>query len=259
MILLGTVFSPAFARTRVNDQSFQCRNNLRQLMSAMLMYTHDFNDLLPPNVDAGSTTPGQYWCPGEAGMGGADEFNSDLLKGPRSMLVSYIATNVVLFHCPADRRFGRSTAPSTFGQTVLNARSVSLSGAIGTDPSTAGKLAVNGSWLNGTRGNTRNGPWLTYGKTTSIVRPSPAMVLVLVDEAAKSINDANFATTMVENSFIDCPGMYHDLGCNIAFADGHSESKSWTDKRITAWPNGQPYSPANPDVLWVQARTSALK
>src|ERR1041385_9077141 len=125
MILLGTVFSPAFARTRVNDQSFQCRNNLRQLMAAMLMYTHDFNDLLPPNPDNGVSTPGWNWCPGIAGIGGADEFNSDILRDPtRSLLAPYIASKVELFHCPADTRVGRSSGPSTFGQIVPSARSL---------------------------------------------------------------------------------------------------------------------------------------
>ncbi len=160
--LLGLLLSPAFARTRVSDQSFQCLNNLRQLMGAMLMYTHDFNCLFPPNPDDGNTAPGFTWCPGQAGTGGSGEFNTDLLRDPtRSLLVPYIATNVALFHCPADHRLGRSTAKSTLGQMVSNARSISMSQAVGTDPSTGGKLAVNGPWLNGSHTNTRNGPWLT--------------------------------------------------------------------------------------------------
>ncbi len=131
--------------------------------------------------------------------------------------------------------------------------------AVGTDPFSGGKLPVNGPWLDGTHSNTRNGPWFTYAKTTSVVTPSPALLFVLLDEAANSINDGGFAVTMVQNQFLDCPGIYHNLGCNIVFADGHAVTKNWSDGRITAWPNGQPYLPPNPDVIWLQARTSALK
>ena len=131
--------------------------------------------------------------------------------------------------------------------------------AVGTDPFTGGKLPVNGPWLNGAHSNTRNGPWFTYGKTTSVLKPSPAMLLVLLDEAADSINDASFAVSMVASTFVDCPGIYHNLGCTLAFADGHSELKNWTDVRINAWPYEQPYNPPNPDLLWLQVRTSALK
>jgi prepilin-type processing-associated H-X9-DG protein len=64
---------------------------------------------------------------------------------------------------------------------------------------------------------------------------------------------------MVQNSFLDCPGIYYHLGYGIAFADGHSEIKSWTDRRLTTWPNGAPYTPTSSDVTWLQGRTSALK
>src|SRR5690349_13661958 len=80
MALLALVLTPALARNRVGDKGFQCLNNLRQLMSAMLMYTQDYRDLFPPNPDDGNTTPYHNWCSGQAGQGGAQEFNSDLLK-----------------------------------------------------------------------------------------------------------------------------------------------------------------------------------
>jgi prepilin-type processing-associated H-X9-DG protein len=259
IVLLAVMFSPAWARTRIIDQSISCRNNFRQLMGAMLMYTHDYNDFLPPNPDDGNTAPFFNWCAGNVAIGGPDEFNSDLLKDrTHSQLVPYIATNVTLFRCPADHRTGKSTASSTWGQIVPQARDCSMNQAVGTDPYAGGKLPVNGPWLDGAHNNTRNGAWLTYGKTTSILRPSPAMLLVLLDEAANSINDAAFAMSMVGiGTFIDCPGIYHNLGCTIAFADGHTELKNWTDQRINVWPAGMPYSPPNPDVIWVQARTSA--
>jgi hypothetical protein len=231
-------------------------------MGAMLMYSHDFHDLLPPNPDNGSAAPGYNWCPGEAGIGGPDEFNSDILKDQsRSLLALYIATNVTLFRCPSDIRTGRSTAPSTLGQTVPAARSISMNATVGTDPSapSRGPLPVNAPWLDGNHTNTRDGPWFTYAKTTSIVRPSPAMLFVLLDENPRSVNDASFQVTMVSSRFIDRPGSSHNFGCSMTFADGRAEINKWRDAR-TSWTTfAATYLPPNPDVAWVQARTTALK
>ena len=141
-----------------------------------------------------------------------------------------------------------------------------MSQAVGTDPykPSSGELPVNGPWLDGTHQHRRDGPWLTYGKMTQIIRPSPASLFVLLDENEKSINDAGFAMTMTPSGgkFLDGPGTYHNFACGIAFADGHSEIHKWLK------PSAIPpvtyvglttlfYTVNNPDVLWVAKRTSA--
>ena len=85
------------------------------------------------------------------------------------------------------------------------------------------------------------------------------MLFVLLDESNKSINDAGFAMSMVGNEWLDAPGSFHNGACGIAFADGHSEIKVWRDARTKAWAGVVDYSPLNPDVTWMQERTSALK
>ena len=262
LALLGAVLFPALARTGSNSHSFQCLNNLRQLMAAVQMYTHENHDLFPPNPDNGITLPGYNWCPGLAGAGLAEEFNSDVLKDPsRSLLVPYIQTNVGLFKCPADARAGRSTASSSLGQTVSAARTISMNGAVGTDPlSPKGQLAVNGPWLDGTHNNTRNGPWFTYGKTTDITHPSPSFLYVLLDEDPFSINDGSFAVTMATTGIIDWPGTLHNFGGSFAFADGRAEIHRWKDARtVLTPPGGSGSMVGNPDILWLQQRTSAHK
>jgi prepilin-type processing-associated H-X9-DG protein len=263
-VLLGLVLTPALARTRVSDQGFQCLHNFSQLMAATIMYTHDYHDLFPPNPDTGPDAPGYDWCTGNAGIGGSQEFNSDILLDPtRSLLVPYTGKNASLFHCPADPRTGKSQAPSTLGQVVPSARTCSMNLAVGTNPySPGGQLPVLGVWLSGFHWSLPNpNPfWFTYAKTTSILKPTPARLFVLLDENPNSINDAGFGVTMVGNRFVDCPGALHNLGGSFAFADGHCEHKRWQDWRTAVWPGyGQEYDPVNPDVLWVQERTSALK
>jgi prepilin-type processing-associated H-X9-DG protein len=262
--LLGLVLTPALARTRVSDQGFQCLHNLSQLMAATIMYAHDYHDLFPPNPDTGDYTPGHDWCTGSAGIGGSQEFDSDILMDPtRSLLMPYTGKNASLFHCPADPRTGKSQAPSTPGQVVPSARTCSMNLAVGTDPySPGGQLPVLGVWLSGFHWPlpSPNPSWFTYAKTTSILKPTPARLFVLLDENPNSINDAGFGVTMVGNRFVDCPGALHNLGGSFAFADGHCEHKRWQDWRTAVWPGyGQEYDPVNPDVTWVQERTSAPK
>jgi prepilin-type processing-associated H-X9-DG protein len=85
------------------------------------------------------------------------------------------------------------------------------------------------------------------------------MLFVLLDESNKSINDAGFAMSMVGNKWLDAPGVFHNGGCGIAFADGHSEIKMWKDKRTIAWAGVIDYTPLNADVTWMQERSSAKK
>jgi prepilin-type N-terminal cleavage/methylation domain-containing protein len=268
--ILAAMLLPALSKAKTKAQGIMCMNNGKQMMLAIHMYTGDFRDLFPPNPDDGNTTAGYNWCPGNVWYdssnpmygGGTEQFNSDILMDPaRALLAPYTGKNVAIYKCPADKRMGRSTAPSTWGQIVPAARTFSMSQAVGTDPyaPSRGQLPVKGPWLDGTHNHTRDGPWLTYGKTTAIVRPGPAQLFVLLDEDVKSINDAAFAVTMVQSLFQDCPGSYHNLACGFAFADSHSEIKKWRDSRIAVWPNGEPYNPPDPDVTWLQERTSALK
>lgn len=262
--ILASLLLPVLSKAKIRAQAITCMNHGKQMMLAMLLYTGDFEDLFPPNPDDGNTGQSYNWCPGQAGPGQPYEFDSDILADPTKCLIApYIAKNVAIFKCPADKRTGPSTAHSTRPQVVSAARTFSMSQAVGTDPYTpsSGRLPVRGRWLDGTHDHTRDGPWFTYGKTTQIVRPSPSNLFVLLDENAKSLNDASFAMTMVPvgGKFLDGPGTYHNFACGIAFADGHSEIHKWKDPR-TAWQNGaEVYSPPNPDVTWLQERTSVLK
>src|SRR5256885_1681976 len=204
--ILAALLLPALAKAKTKAQGIYCLNNGKQMMLAMHLYAQDYGDHFPPNPDDGNTTPGYNWCPGNVSLpGGGEAFNSDILMDPtRSLLAPFFGKSAALFHCPADKRTGRSTAPSTRGQNVPHARSFSMSQAVGTDPyaPSKGQLPVNGPWLDGTHKHTRAGPWFTYGKTTDIIRPSPAGLFVLIDENANSLNDTGFALTMAESKVL---------------------------------------------------------
>src|SRR2546430_17593642 len=85
--ILAALIRPALAKTKTKAQGIYCMNNGKQLILAIHLYAGDNNDLLPPNPDDGNSLPGYNWCPGQAGRGGGEEFNADILMDPaRSLL-----------------------------------------------------------------------------------------------------------------------------------------------------------------------------
>jgi prepilin-type N-terminal cleavage/methylation domain-containing protein/prepilin-type processing-associated H-X9-DG protein len=268
--ILAALLLPVLSKAKGRAQGSYCLSNGKQMMTAVFLYASDNHEFFPPNPDDGNTIPGYNWCPGESGIGQPEEFNPDvLLDQSRSLLITYLAGKANLYRCPADLRMGlyQGTNVALLGKTVPAVRTFSMSQAVGTidpgydetGPGTGAQntqhygvpdLPVNGPWLNNQRTNIRDDPWFTYGKTTALIAPGPAMIWVLVDENAKGLNDAAFAFGMVTPSWLDVPGSYHNGGCGFAFADGHSETHQWQV------PPGQ--GAVNvPDWTWMAQRTSA--
>jgi len=268
--ILAALLLPALSQAKQKAQGAYCLSNGKQMMLAMTLYASENNDFFPPNPDDGNTVPGYNWCAGQAGVGGPQEFDPDVLKDPsRSLLVPYLSGQVSVFHCPSDKRSGlyQGTNSVFIGQSVPAARTFSMNQAVGTiDPgfdlgmphSGIPNLSVNGPWLNNQETHRRNSPWSTYGKTSEIHNPSPSMLWVLLDEDINGLNDAAFAFGMESPAWMDYPGTYHNLGCGFAFADGHSESHRWLEKP-TIYNRGNNITDANGqrDWSWMQERTSA--
>ncbi len=269
--ILGALLLPVLGRAKQKAQGASCLNNGKQMMTAMLLYTSDNNEFFPPNPDDGNTEPGYNWCAGQAGIGGSEEFNPDVLTdSSRSLLINYLSGDASIFRCPADRRSGlyQGTNAQIIGSTVPAARTFSMSQAVGTiDPgfdqggphSGVPNLSVNGPWLNNQDNHRRDAPWHTYGKSSSMAAPGPSMVWVLVDEDASGLNDAAFAFGMEAPHWFDVPGTYHNGGCGFAFADGHSETHHWLYRNTKhRSDNGDITDPLDQqDWAWMQQRTSS--
>jgi prepilin-type processing-associated H-X9-DG protein len=245
VFLLALLLTPALARTRVMDQAFQCRNNLRQLIHGWRMYAEDNSGKLPNSFD---------WVSGyeSYSTGNPDNTNVNLLANSR--LGPYVK-NTAVFKCPADMSWG------TIG-TIKFARVRTLSMSQSFTASNEGHLEDSDSPPN---------TWRHYLKDTEMVLPAPANLWVLIEENPDSVNDGAFAVGMGNNNFgitkwQDGPNMLHDGSCGFAFADGHCELRKWTDNRTlapnvtytTRFPYGitQPY---NSDIQWVRDRTTARK
>src|SRR5208283_1583852 len=100
------------------------------------------------------------------------------------------AKNISIYKCPCDIH----TAP-IFGRKLPRLRSVSMNAFVGdTDEST----------MTG---------WMAYHKLTDITAPPPALLLVITDEQADSINDAwLLGDPAAVGAWGDLPGSYHSAG-----------------------------------------------
>ena len=275
--ILAALLLPALGKAKARAQSVTCMNNSKQLALAFFLYAEDFTDYFPPNPDDGTTAVGYNWCagnvsggmPGDTSPLGSATFDSDILKNPDQTLVAtYVAKNVGVFHCPADPRSGRYQGKdlSKFGQFVPAARSVALNQGVGTiDPgfgagggSHSGRptIPTMGPWLTGTHyQNKHDDPWATFGKTTGFTRASPSDIFLMVDESPWSINDGALAVSAGTPKLVDYPATSHNNACGFSFCDGRALVHKWkgNSMQLTGPPpsGGRPVSANDPDWIWL--------
>lgn len=280
--ILAALLLPALTAARLRAQGVQCMNNTHQILLGWFMYAGDNKDALPPNdypVNGGWGSSVRNWV-ADSMINPTECINTDALINKYSpapgvvwqmtCLAPYLP-NPKIYKCPGDP----STQKWLGGgyQAVPRVRSYSMNCAVGTQwngPGAKRGAPVTGDWLTGVQGG-QNTRWLTYGKLSSITRPGPSHLWVLMDEHCDTINDPMMAVetqlTGAAAEWVDRPASYHGGACGISFADGHSEIHKWRDGRsifpITRHAAGGSFapkaSPNNPDIAWLQERTSALK
>lgn len=267
MSLMIVIVLPTLARDQAANANIVCLRQMSQLAKAMTMYAADFRDYLPPNPDDGNTVVGYNWCPGQAGRNGAQEFNPDILKdNKRALLANYLGEDVSVYRCALDLRMGnyQGTNAAMKGMKVSSARTVSLNGAVGTNPYKKGKTAVDGPWLDGTHVHTVNKTWYCFGKMSDFIRPGPDKTFTFIEEDSYSINDGSYSC-MGPNSqntykMIDWPSTLHGMAGPVAFADGHAEVHQWVDSRTKVYKGNVSIAlqTGNRDLDWLAQHVSAL-
>src|SRR5262245_57335386 len=105
-----------------------------------------------------------------------------------------------------------------------------------------------------------------FRKHSDITKPGPSSAWVFIDEHTDSINDGLFRVIMQSGTYqwADWPASSHGGSGALSFADGHAETRKWTDPAIANLPvrrtahstltANSPYT----DLLWLQERTTAL-
>jgi prepilin-type N-terminal cleavage/methylation domain-containing protein len=261
LALMVCLLATARAGSRPNSQGSVCLNNLKQLMAALTMYTHDYNEFFPPNPDTVTHVKGGNWVPDDesgwmpiGSIGSSpDAGNPDLLRDRGwNPLASYIRTNISLYRCPFDPRIVRygGSDSNQFGQKIPAIRGVSMNGGVGTKGPAAGggNDSVDGPWLDGNHTHTANNPYATFGKWSDFKAARPSDIWVLGDDDPWTINDGALSVIAAMPESVDYPNVFNDNSTALAFADGHGETHKWKSNlffhnsapgRITAQPGLQ--------------------
>ncbi len=255
--ILAGLLLPALAKAKAKATGISCMSNNKQIVLAWLMYAGDNDNFLAGCL--GDWRSGKVWVPGGLNFNGGNSANTDkglLLDPDRGALLGKYLQNAEVFKCPADKsvvRVGKNTVPRV--------RSISMSQSFGRNPNQGGGA---GQWL-------PYSTFRTYMKEADMGIPGSSQLFVFLDEHPNSINDAAFAVKCDARDggarIIDFPASFHNGACGFAFGDGHAEIKKWMDKRtkVPASFDGRismqlnVASPNNPDVAWMQDRSSARK
>jgi prepilin-type N-terminal cleavage/methylation domain-containing protein len=215
--ILAAMLLPALAKAKQKAQGIQCLSNLKQLVLAWTLYADDNNGKLVPLQWFDNDVLGQSWLEGTLSWdpNNTDNTNTVFLTGPGAMLSRY-SQNAGIYHCPAD-----IYTCLEFQQQLLRVRSISMNAYI--EGGCNGSSTVSGI----------NSAWRCYNKQSDITAPSPASLIVHLDEQGDSINDASFVTKLGANltanpgAWEDLPASYHNGACGFDFADGHGETHKW--------------------------------
>lgn len=264
--ILASMLLPALSKAKTKAQGISCLSNLKQLGLAWTMYTHDFDDRVPPNPGLVAMQDNMNWVTGVMTLDGGDNLifpgknnsdNTNTVHLMNSLIWKYLQS-LGVWRCPGDQSM------STIGtKRFPHVRSVSMNNWVGNYDARSGVV-------------TENTPGFKVFKRTSDMNdPGPSGTLLVVDEREDSINDALFLTFMegfspsnpAGRKISDFPASYHNGAGGLNFCDGHSEVHKWIDPRtkpslkkdthLSALPAHS--SPDNPDILWLQQRASARK
>jgi len=266
--ILAALLLPVLGRTKQKTQGIQCLSNHRQLMLAWRMYSEENKDvLLFATATPGSQYAAYSWIQGVLDFRPANRSNWDVnVDIKKSPLWPYCGSSTAIWRCPADRSTVLPAFGANAGKPVPRVRSMTMSIWVGGWKHSDGSLDDAGC----------SGPaWRIYSKFSDFLNPGPANTWVLMDEREDRINYGNAFIDMagypnkpaLRRFHFDYPAFYHGQAGGFSFVDGHAEIKKWRDSRtMPAIQEGGSWfateyvaSANNPDILWLQERSTRLK
>jgi len=270
--ILAALLLPALNNAKLKTQGIYCMNNHRQLALAWKMYVDDNEERLPFASHFSPSRPdlnALAWVTGELNFDPNNPSNwdpdVDIKKSP---IWQYCGRSLSIWRCPADHSY-----VTVNGEAKPRVRSMSMNiwvgGFTGTDGGLSGNPPIYDSQIDSVQGGRT---WRVYLKATEFIDPGPTMTWLLMDMREDSIDWGNFATDMTGfpdhpelRRFYDFPASYHGRAGGISFVDGHSEIHVWRDQRTmpalvhNGMISDQLASPNNPDIGWLQERSTRMR
>jgi len=218
--ILAAMLLPVLARAKLKATQAACLSNEKQMGLALTMYASDNNDALLAPFDNGLlANAGGFWlidssAPG-SWNGSQDVALADVQVHMRTNnLLFQFAPNPGVYHCPGDVRFknpvGSGWAYDSYAVTM------NVGGAL---PGEMYGMSY-------------------YTKLSQIKRASDCMTFVEQADC-RGFNSGPFFGAVNAGSpsgfvYVDLFATYHGNVGTFCFADGHSESRKWTDSTIIA-------------------------
>ncbi|MEI9962740.1 MAG: prepilin-type N-terminal cleavage/methylation domain-containing protein [Limisphaerales bacterium] len=252
--ILAAMLLPALSKAKSKAQASYCLNNLKQIHLAGTIYSGDADDrivsvggvsVLQLDPTATAAQPGgplANWVLGaidQASPADAQSSTNELcLKN--GLLYPYLKT-VKVYKCPADRKTGPGNVPTVRSYSI-NIWMGNINPTIESDPTGAtANMAASG--------------YRVFKRQTDIIQP--ANMWFAMDENPNSINDSVLEVWPTGTEWVDSPAHYHNNAGCIVFADGHVESRKWTDAGILSDKgNFFDKDSHSDDLLWLQQRTT---
>jgi prepilin-type N-terminal cleavage/methylation domain-containing protein/prepilin-type processing-associated H-X9-DG protein len=264
--ILAGMLLPALTKARSKAQGIVCLSNMKQLGFSWIMYTHDFDGRVPPNPGLVTSDPGLNWVGGFLTLDGGDNLGHPGRDNPDNTNTVFLMNSLLwpyhrtlgVWRCPSD------TSLSTIGaQRYPHVRTVSMNNWVGNyDPR-------NGLVTEYTAG------FKVFKRVDEMASVGPTRIFLLLDEREDSINDGSYLMLMDgfnpmnpdSRTMVDFPSCYHNGAGGLSFCDGHAEVHRWLDARTTPQLKRDTHlsqiparpSPNNPDVFWIQERTTIKK
>jgi prepilin-type N-terminal cleavage/methylation domain-containing protein len=267
MAILAALLLPALQSGKARGQGIQCLNNLRQLTVAWRLYTEDSNEqlLFATPAPHRPETIRYSWMDGRLDFDPLNPSNwevaQDIMKSP---LWPFCGNAAAVFKCPGDNSAVKPAVSRFRGQMMPRVRSISMSVWFGGFGGQLGSEVESGLGLT-------SPPWRIYHRMNDLIDPGPSTTALFWDQREDSINAGNFLISMVGYPeapvlaafAVDYPASYHNRAGGLSFADGHCEMRRWRDartmpplKKNTNLPRVKLLSPNNPDLVWLQERST---
>ena len=223
--ILAALLMPALSSAKAKSKAAGCISNLHQLALAWRMYADDNNGTLAINLPQ----PGNRssWVTWSSTIPATNQATGIRLGS----LFAYVL-NPVVYGCPSD-------PPPTNGPARLS-------------------YAMN-SWMGSrtmqTVPSTSSQSYRTFVREGEIANIGGASRFwVIGDEDPTTLDDGFFKVTMDDGEpFVSLPGIQHQRGGGINFADGHAQIFRMHDPASL---RGKQVSPTNPDWLLFKQMTT---